>query len=278
MLARAFVSLALASVAYSQGAVLVVDAAGGPGAFPDLQPAIDAAADGDVVLVRSGAYGAFTLAGKGVSVVADTDAEVMVDGPLRVLDVPAGSVAVLRGLATASPAEHGVRVADCAGAVRIEECALVAATSYLNTGAWIEDSASVLIARSTLFGGKGVYDSIEMPLDGGAAVRAWNSSVVLSGCTLHGGDGADSHEDEWYTGGDGGAGVDLFASDAWISGCIAYGGKGGYGLSDYDTLLGVLKCGNGGNGGHGVAVRAALIGSRYQYCTVTVRDLTSRPR
>ena len=63
-------ALLLAAGASAQS-VFVVAPVAGPGVFStDIQPAVDAAANGDLVLVRAGTYFGFTIDGKGVSVVA----------------------------------------------------------------------------------------------------------------------------------------------------------------------------------------------------------------
>jgi pectin methylesterase-like acyl-CoA thioesterase len=62
--------LALALSAAALADVHVVDASGG-GDFTTLQAAVNAAADGDTLLVRSGSYDGFLLTGKGLSIVAE---------------------------------------------------------------------------------------------------------------------------------------------------------------------------------------------------------------
>jgi hypothetical protein len=52
---------------------IVVDAANGPGAsFADIQPAIDAANDGDRILVRAGSYSGFVIDGKGLAILGES--------------------------------------------------------------------------------------------------------------------------------------------------------------------------------------------------------------
>ena len=77
--------------------VLVV----GPGEpFVTIQPAIDAAQDGDVVLVRPGTYAGFVVDGKSLVVHADgavTLTESVEKSCIQVQNVPAGSRVVVRG-------------------------------------------------------------------------------------------------------------------------------------------------------------------------------------
>ncbi len=84
VLARVLVLLACAGAARAQGALLVVDAAGGPGSsFTSLADAVAAAADGDTLLVRSGAYAPFTIDGRTLIVVAAPGTSVVVDAELN---------------------------------------------------------------------------------------------------------------------------------------------------------------------------------------------------
>ncbi len=95
--AAALAAIALAAPApIAAQAPIIVDAAGGPGAqFTQLQPAIDAAGPGAVLLIRAGTYRAFTLA-KGLALVGEDGA--IVTGPSAVRDVPAGQHVRIRNL------------------------------------------------------------------------------------------------------------------------------------------------------------------------------------
>jgi polygalacturonase len=77
--------------------VLVVDASG-MGDFTDIQPAIDAAADGDLVLVNPGVFQGFTILDKSVSVVARSTATVSIDGSVIVQHLAAARYVELAGL------------------------------------------------------------------------------------------------------------------------------------------------------------------------------------
>ena len=149
--------LCLASTSPAAG-VLVVDAAGGPGsAYADLPAAVGAAAPGDTVLVRSGSYSGFELLGKGVSVVAEAGAAVEVRGLTTISAVPAGEVALLRGLdhfwAPGDPPARVLFVQDCLGGVWIEDATFLGAASSPAGGVLeIRDSASVVVVSSTVTG------------------------------------------------------------------------------------------------------------------------------
>ncbi len=102
--------------------VWVVDDNGGPGVnFTDLPPAVAAAADGDVLDVRSGAYNHFALSGKGLRILGEDRASTFVRNPFSpasgttsVSSVPAGSVAYFErltfGYTTFLPAPQVVSV------------------------------------------------------------------------------------------------------------------------------------------------------------------------
>lgn len=60
------------SVGIAAQNTIVVDAANGPGSsFTDIQPAIQAASDGDRILVRAGIYGGFAIDGKGLAILGE---------------------------------------------------------------------------------------------------------------------------------------------------------------------------------------------------------------
>ena len=132
--------LTLSLLALPVGAqqVLVVDEAGAPGSFPDLQAAVDAAVDGDVLLVRPGTYSGFEIDGLSFTVVGDGPGVIVEEKPaglfvgdtLVVRDLASGRRANIAGLdleievpifgVVFPPA--GILVEDCAGSVLITNC------------------------------------------------------------------------------------------------------------------------------------------------------------
>ena len=126
-------ALLLVTAPLAAQTVWVVDDDGGTGVdFTDLQPAVDAAAPGDVVLVRAGSYLPFQVDGKPLAIVGDQDAQVVIAGPpedatSRVRNLAAGDVFVLRNLTITPPsgmADDHLTIEDCEGVVWLEDVEL----------------------------------------------------------------------------------------------------------------------------------------------------------
>ena len=160
----------------AQSRVWVVAENPGPGVdFTNLQKAVQASADGDLVLVRDGDYAGFTIEDRGIVVTAEVGADVHT-ASLRILDLSAGKTVVLRGLQAQAPSGAGtaLTVRNCAGSVWIEDCILrggvgdndfIAPFDPLDSyaGARVQDSVAVSFARCDLFGGAGL-DVCEGPV------------------------------------------------------------------------------------------------------------------
>ena len=91
-----FAIVLLAPVALAQN-VLVVDPSGANGAFLVPQTAVDAAADGDLILIKSGDYQSVAIVGKGLTMAADSGALVIFENRISVKNLPASSQVVLDG-------------------------------------------------------------------------------------------------------------------------------------------------------------------------------------
>ena len=173
----------------SAGDVLVVDDDGGVGVgFVDLQAAVDAAGEGDVILVRGGTYSGFIVDGKALTVQADTGATVDVASPssvsVNVVNLGAGQSVVLRGLHVEGGSlgieppfqqsyRAGFSATDNAGSVWVEDCRIRGTAG----GAVVRDSASVAFVRSRLRGEDlaGVFGFQTSP--GGAGLDCAGSSA-----------------------------------------------------------------------------------------------------
>jgi hypothetical protein len=225
------VVLAVSSVPLSAQAVWVVDDDAGPGVdFAEIQAAVDAVADGDVVLVRPGSYAPFTIDGKSLTVHGDGATRPTMRGPLAVDDLPLGAGVVVRGIDVEDVAlpgplsiNHAIRAFSNAGPVWFEDIRTNTEFAFpftaSNTGSLVFESASVVFARCELVAigsdvtlaanpGLGTVDStvalygclvragVQSPnggftFDGSDGIRMSGGTLFLSGCDVAGGDGVD---------------------------------------------------------------------------------------
>src|SRR5437016_2892190 len=86
--AASLLVLAGSAASARAGNVLIVDSSGS-GQYTDIQSAVDAAQEGDVVLVRTGTYFTFLVSNKELAVVGDAGANVQIVGAIRVHDLAA---------------------------------------------------------------------------------------------------------------------------------------------------------------------------------------------
>jgi hypothetical protein len=233
--------------------------------FTDVQPSVDAAADGDTILVRAGTYSGFRIDGKGVAVHADgPGVAVAPDESIRIANIGAGQQVVLRGFSQL--AGPGLSIESCAGPVLVEECVFMAneAQGASHGGASVVNSPRVTIAHSLLLGTTPFSTS---PPVAGAGLSAVASGVTLHGCVLGGGNGASLGlafanggpgaaldgsaivaDNTWIVGGTGGAGIGLLGS------CLSPPTEGGPAISfpgqpsNLYAFAATIVPGNGGTG------------------------------
>lgn len=230
--------------------VLVVDVSGG-GDFVVLQEAIDAAQEGDTLLVREGSYGPAVVDGKGLALVADSHATVSVFGGLLVKGTALGQTVVVAGIRVRGADEGDLQydallVTDCDGCVRISNVLALGGNAFDGASApggdalHVERSARVTVVATKLLGGAG-----QTTLNGGDSSRGGegleliDAEVVLEQCTVRGGAGGPG--DAFGSGdlaGPGGDAVVVAQSDLIASGSTCTGGDG---ASD-----GFLDCRPGG--------------------------------
>lgn len=172
-----FASASLAPFASAQ-TVFVVSRFAGPGVFStEIQPAVDAASDGDIVVVRPApfpGYAGFTVAGKSLVVTSDGTGATNVGGGATITGIGAGQFVVLRGLILfgLGPSLPLV-VHQCDGAVWLEDDVIHTLLGF-GPATTVVQAASVLIQRSTMFGAA---------TNDGGVVTAW-PGLAASNCTL----------------------------------------------------------------------------------------------
>lgn len=232
--------------------VIVVAAPGTPGvAFHDVASAVAAAADGDVILLRPGSYGALVLAGKAISVVgefAPTEPRPVVQS-LRIENVAAPKRAVVRGLTVESPFGGPLaQVVGCGGTVVLEDLAVLAPVAPGNAqpSLFVVGSAAVEISRCTFTGGRGSHLLPQQIVPPAPGLLSAFSSVAAYDCSFAGGGGANAGQSLNSPAQAGAAGVAVHTGAVFLSGCSVAGGKGGAGLTSGATCLG------SGDGGAGV--------------------------
>jgi len=257
MKARAHVLLALTALVLTATAhadILVVRPVG-PG-FTDIQSAVNAAQDGDLILVKPStdpefSYPAFTINDKSVSVVGSPadDLPVRVDHA-HIDGLSAGRKVLLSRLevqpSVGITIQNGVTIEDALGSVRIQDSIIRGAEWYSEwwRGAvWVCDSIDVAIVRceliptdgedaSEFIGGK--FVCVNSVGEGGAGIRASSSTVLVSDSIVHGSDGGTACVKDLINpdpGGNAASGVLAHDSTVYVFGCFVDGGLGGWGGS-----------------------------------------------
>jgi hypothetical protein len=270
--ARALLFLAPASIA--SAGVHIVDPSG-LGNFTSIQPAVDAALEGDVILVRGGTYAAFTIDNKGLAIYADADASVAINGGVAIVNVAAAKTVVLSSLqvtGTANPVSTvALSCTNDAGALRFQKCTFQGGQGgstanhdlvYPNAahGVTLTNASNVSFVGCTLQGGNAYNDS-EYCYEctggtGGDGVRAQGSIVALYDSFCTGGTGGETGE----YGGQGGTGYRALDHGGFASRVAFKGGKGG---NAWDFLYA-----EGGSGGDALRVEQSagfhLLSDTYQ--------------
>ncbi len=151
MLTRALLVLALSSPLAAQATWTVDD--DGPADFATLQAAVDAAADGDTILVRAGLYPGAVIDGKGLVIQGEGPAILLMAfaqlPTLEIRNVGAQQSVCVRGLELDAVGQAETTTAviqGCAGAVLLEDCTVNGTGTPLSVGS----SASVTLSRCEL--------------------------------------------------------------------------------------------------------------------------------
>lgn len=222
-------ALAIHGSLSSQGSLWLVDGDGGPGVdFLAIQGAIDAASEGDAVLVRAAAssYDAFSIDGKSLTVLADpADAPVVALSffvPTEVKNLTASQRVTLIGF------RLSLEVSNNAGSVWLEEL-LLEPTGVFDLGSdALHVAASNAVVVSRCFA-KGESSDSPGALAGAGIRVAADSSVAAYESTFEGGRGLGG----CFAGGSHGGHGAVIAGTLFASDCVFAGGNGG----DFDDCL-----------------------------------------
>jgi hypothetical protein len=252
-LATAVLLTALA--ASSASADVFID--GKPGSYTSLQAAVDAAEDGDTLLIEHGQYATTRIVGKGLhlhGLAGSPLTLVRIVGMLEVRNLPAASVFTLSDVVVdwfnANPPQSEVDalwLKDCAGQVRVQRCTLLGSVNkqdfqnvWSGAGLRVESCPKVAVSASQLRGGDvGVMPGTGAK-PGGDGLLAIDSAIALYDCEVVGGNGSD---DTQPGGGKGGAGARVTGWGILLSNTTVTGGSGGSG-----DFVGCTKSGDGGTG------------------------------
>ncbi|MBI5363713.1 MAG: hypothetical protein HZA53_11080 [Planctomycetes bacterium] len=272
--------------------VLVVDSGGGA-AFTTIQAAVNAAVDGDVILVKTGTsnYAGFTVQDKELVIVGDRPTfPVRVRGRVVVQNLAATRTVVLGWLDVDLPPNptplEALVASGIAGQLRVQRCLLKGAR-----GMHVEDPSDPAGYGMGSTGGTGVtvlassggIAFVGCTIDGGAGGGVGGTGATLGGL---GGDGvrcegarvvfhddvvrAGRAGDGSYSGNDGGIGARIlsgvFATQTAGSNTSFTGGNGSMGED-----LGSFCLGPGGDGGHGLWIGSGV--SSWQLACTNVAGL-----
>jgi len=225
------------------------------GNFTTVQAGIDAALEGESLLVTPGVYAPFTIDGKSVQVIGMGSGWVKITGQVLVKNIgPAQRVVMtqllLTGIAVSPTQRPALEIRDVTGNVRVEASFIEGApgnqlAGVSGGGVRLVSALNIVFSSCTIEAGYGGYSGGEAPIHGGIGLESINSSSALYDCLIEGGPGSDEGSPQ---GGNGGAAYSGLSYGLFASGCAFQGGSGGGG--DY------IGCIPGGVGGDALVMNA----------------------
>ena len=232
--------------------VLVVDDDDPSADHAQIAAAVQAASDGDAILVRGGVYDPFTVQGKGLAIFADLGHDPVVrsvgqaGAVVTIAGLAADQLVVVRGLrvADSGSAPGGIRVADCLGPVWLEDVSVEIQlfTTATVPALSIADCASVSVVRSAFEAPP--HSSQSLFANAGPGLQAARSTVHLVDCQLQGAEGEEANP---FGGGlRGGHGAVCEDGTLYAVATSFTGGRGGDGSGE------VILTSPGGDGGDGL--------------------------
>lgn len=239
-MSRSLMLLAL-SASTAQADVLVVGPPESGLAFHSIQAAVDAAAPGDLILVRAGVYTEPLVIDAPLTLMGEPGVEVELHGTLFVTGIAEGEQLLIAQLEVHAPDELvAAWVTASEGVVRFQDVAIVGGRGRTLSGdasdgadgVRVFDCRALAFTDCGLYGGRGGGDGLTMPFGGhgGHALVTTGSPLALHGCLLAGGDGGPADTFGPTTaGGNGGDACRIESFGAFVAGCTLRGGDGGSG-------------------------------------------------
>lgn len=237
-------------------------------ALDQIHKAVALAADGDVILVRpgGGAYEAFSVQGKSLTIQGDPSAKVwnlvffsagFLGPAVQVSELSPGQHLVLRNLEiqnTYFEPVPAVSLLNCAGSIQIEDCQVLASSG---PAARAINAQSVTMVRTTLQSQGPFQPSGSTTFFVHPGLGVASSNVHLFDCTVTGSSGKESSLLSQAISA-GGPGVLLNGGLLYASGTSVSGGKGG----GQSTTLPGGACIPFGQGGPGMVVDGPAANTR----------------
>lgn len=235
--------------------VWTVSPTGGPGGdFNSLQLAVDAAADGDTVLIHGGDYGDVVLiVDKSLTIVAVPGPEPPRELSLEVRDLAPQRTLLIRGLVLRPFLGPSLSISNCAGAVLLEDFRIEPFLP-LGHGPLVQDSDRVSFVRCTLLGNPGLTTSAPST----PGLQCVDSTVSLYDCVVTGGAGLDATS-SFPAGPTGSApgspGLHVLSGAVTVASCTLTGGQGGNSATNFLTG----GCLTASPGGAGLLIEGGLV-------------------
>lgn len=211
----------------------------GSGGFPTIQAAVDTARDGDILRIAPGTYGGFSVAGKGLTLLADQPGTVRilnlyVGDSVTFLPAPGQQVRLVDLRFERNPAAGDNVVGFGSGVVSIEACTFrgghfavlnIASNSVVvmrhcdvqgdNTPVLVSSQSHLVASECTFVSGP-----LSHSFEDGSAIQLNAASAMFSACTMTGG----AHPGGFFAFVAGSGVKGLNGSRLWLVDCTARGG------------------------------------------------------
>jgi len=193
------------------------------GTFTTLQAAVNAALEGESLLVTPGIYASFTIDGKSVQVFALGTGLAKITGQVVVKNLGPTQYVVLSRLSVkggvTTSTGTALEIRDVTGNVRVEGSHFEGAASnqsqtFSGSGVLLDSAVNVVFSNCGIVGGYPGYLGGFTPIDGGPGLDSVDSIVGLYDCNLEGGYGSDESAPRGGNGGAAAAGISRVATPA----------------------------------------------------------------